>query len=121
MTIESVLEQMLGKVFEQNVTFNSYHSGGNTRPEHIFTYESHFTPLSGSTPDILETVNVATGPYGGILAAQGLIILNSTNASGNRTISWGTAVSGGSQRFSWVDAKLVIKLHKVTQQLTGII
>jgi hypothetical protein len=103
-------------VFEWNAIFYQYNQASNTRPEHVFTYESRFTPS-----DIIETVNVATGPHGGILSAQGLIILNSIISPGQRNISWGTAVSGGSQRFTWEAARLVIKLHKVTQQLTGII
>jgi hypothetical protein len=104
-------------IFSWSVIFNTYHAGGNTRPEHVFVYDSRISEPTTSNRTILESFNVATGPHGGQLAAHGNLTLDSATYPGERTVSWGTNVNGGSHRFSWVDAKLVIHLFKVKSSL----
>jgi len=104
-------------VFSWSVIFNTYYAGGNTRPEHVFVYDSRISNPTSNSRTVIESFNVATGPHGGQLAAHGNIIIDSSTYPGERTVSWGTNVNGGSKRFSWVDAKLVIHLFKVTNSL----
>jgi len=101
-------------IFYWTVEFNPYYAGGNTRPEHVFTYELRATNVSTSVTTILDSIPVATGPYGGNLNAHGTITLNSASISSNTYLSWGTAPLGGSQRFTWVDARLVVNFYRVS-------
>jgi collagen type VII alpha len=101
-------------VFDWSVEFNPYHAGGNTRPEHVFTYQIRATNSATNITTLLDEVNVATGPYGGNLNAHGAITLTtSSGLNPNTFLSWGTSESGGSHRFSWSDARLVIKFYRV--------
>jgi hypothetical protein len=101
-------------VFYWTIEFNPYYAGGNTRPEHVFTYELRATNITTSTTTILDSIPVATGPYGGNLNAHGTITLNSTIISPNTYLSWGTAPLGGSHRFTWADARLVVNFYRVS-------
>jgi len=101
-------------IFYWTVEFNPYNAGGNTRPEYVFTYELRATNTTTSVTTVLDSIPVATGPFGGNLNAHGTITLNSSSISPNTYLSWGTAVIGGSHRFSWVDARLVVNFYRVS-------
>ena len=101
-------------IFYWTIEFNPYYAGGNTRPEWVFTYELRSTNVSTSVTTILDSIPVATGPYGGNLNAHGTITLNSTSISPNTYLSWGTAPLGGSHRFTWADARLVVNFYRVS-------
>jgi hypothetical protein len=103
-------------VFSWAVEFNPYNLGGNTRPEHVFTYQLRATDTSTSITTVLDSIPVATGAYGGNLNAHGTKTLSSTDIGigPNTILRWGTAPVGGSQRFSWVDARLVVNFFRVS-------
>jgi hypothetical protein len=102
-------------IFSWAVEFNPYNAGGNTRPEYLFTYEVRATNSATNITTLLDSVPVATGAFGGNLQAHGTLTLSTASGlNPNTYISWGTAATGGSQRFSWVDARLVVNFFRVT-------
>ena len=111
-------------VFSWAVEFNPYNLGGNTRPEHVFTYELRATNTGTGITTVLDSIPVATGAYGGNLNAHGTKTIRSTDIGigPNTILRWGTAPVGGSQRFSWVDARLVVNFFRVSSLIgyTGI-
>jgi microcystin-dependent protein len=95
--------------FSWSAVFNHYNATGNTRPEYLFTFEARNT-VSKLRYD---SCDVGTGSYSGSSKANGSFTLHAGTHATNSSISWGTAVTGGSHRFTWQYAKIVIHLYRV--------
>ena len=95
--------------FSWSAVFNHYNATGNTRPEHLFTFEARNT----ASKLVHDSCQVGTGSYSGPSKANGSFTLHAGTHIANSSISWGTAVTGGTHRFTWQYAKIVIHLYRV--------